>query len=155
MHHNESLRGWAAWQFHTSERPASAPGPTCTPHIHATSPSCLQVWEGKGVVASARKLIGATNPLVSEPGTIRGDYAIEVGRNVVHGSDSPENGEREAGGCSRHGNTVDSFLFYLKSYICMKYFKRGQPVNLYDIPVPHTYTVYSSFGLQCRTPPFI
>ena len=56
-----------------------------------------QVWEGKGVVASARKIIGATNPLASEPGTIRGDFAIEVGRNVVHGSDSPENGERETG----------------------------------------------------------
>jgi len=40
-------------------------------------PSC-QVWEGNGVVASARKLIGATNPLASEPGTIRGDFAIEV-----------------------------------------------------------------------------
>jgi nucleoside-diphosphate kinase len=53
------------------------------------------VWEGKGVVASARKIIGATNPLLSEPGTIRGDFAIEVGRNVIHGSDSPENGERE------------------------------------------------------------
>ena len=62
------------------------------------APGCVQVWEGKGVVASARKIIGATNPLVSEPGTIRGDFAIEVGRNVVHGSDSPENGEREAGG---------------------------------------------------------
>lgn len=48
-------------------------------------------------MASARKLIGATNPLTSEPGTIRGDFAIEVGRNVVHGSDSPENGERETG----------------------------------------------------------
>ncbi len=54
------------------------------------------IWEGKGVVKSARKLIGATNPLESEPGTIRGDFAIEVGRNVIHGSDSPENGEREA-----------------------------------------------------------
>jgi len=53
------------------------------------------VWEGDGVVASARKLIGATNPLAAEPGTIRGDLAIVTGRNVVHGSDSPENGERE------------------------------------------------------------
>ncbi len=61
-----------------------------------------QVWEGKGVVASARKLIGATNPLASEPGTIRGDFAIEVGRNVIHGSDSVENGEREAGGWCGH-----------------------------------------------------
>jgi hypothetical protein len=57
----------------------------------------LQVLEGNGVVASARKIIGATNPLASEPGTIRGDFAIEVGRNVVHGSDSPESGERETG----------------------------------------------------------
>ena len=60
-----------------------------------SGPVVSMVWEGKGVVASARKLIGATNPLVSEPGTIRGDFAIEVGRNVIHGSDSPENGERE------------------------------------------------------------
>jgi hypothetical protein len=49
------------------------------------------------VVASARKLIGATNPLNAEPGTIRGDLAVQTGRNVVHGSDSPENGERETG----------------------------------------------------------
>ncbi len=126
-------RGW-----HPAESPAPpAPRP--------------QVWEGDGVVASARKLIGATNPLASEPGTIRGDFAIQVGqdrgapgavcafvaalcpappgkhaavawregtrarrrrphqhdppprppprpqvgRNVIHGSDSPENGERE------------------------------------------------------------
>lgn len=51
--------------------------------------------EGDGVVKSARKIIGATNPLESEPGTIRGDFAVQVGRNVIHGSDSPENGERE------------------------------------------------------------
>ena len=56
----------------------------------------LQVWEGDGVVKSARKLIGATNPLEADSGTIRGDFAIQTGRNVVHGSDSPENGIREA-----------------------------------------------------------
>lgn len=60
-----------------------------------SGPVVAMVWEGDGVVASARKLIGATNPLQSEPGTIRGDFAIQVGRNVIHGSDSPENGERE------------------------------------------------------------
>lgn len=53
--------------------------------------------EGDGVVKSARKIIGVTNPLEAEPGTIRGDFAIQVGRNVVHGSDSAENGEREIG----------------------------------------------------------
>lgn len=53
------------------------------------------VWEGEGVVKSARKIIGATDPLEAEPGTIRGDLAIQKGRNVIHGSDSIENGERE------------------------------------------------------------
>ena len=60
-----------------------------------SGPVVAMVWEGAGVVASARKLIGATNPLAAEPGTIRGDHAIVTGRNVIHGSDSPENGERE------------------------------------------------------------
>lgn len=60
-----------------------------------SGPVVAMVWEGDGVVKSARKLIGATNPLEAEPGTIRGDLAVQTGRNVVHGSDSPENGERE------------------------------------------------------------
>ncbi|KAG7671745.1 hypothetical protein Ndes2526B_g07356 [Nannochloris sp. 'desiccata'] len=60
-----------------------------------SGPVVCMVWEGDGVIKSARKIIGATNPLEAEPGTIRGDFAIMVGRNVVHGSDSPENGERE------------------------------------------------------------
>lgn len=62
-----------------------------------SGPVVCMVWEGNGVIASARKIIGATNPLAAEPGTIRGDFAIEVGRNVVHGSDSPENGDIETG----------------------------------------------------------
>lgn len=60
-----------------------------------SGPIVAMVWEGNGVVAASRKIIGATNPLAAEPGTIRGDFAIEVGRNVIHGSDSPENAERE------------------------------------------------------------
>ncbi|KAI3777648.1 hypothetical protein L1987_47449 [Smallanthus sonchifolius] len=60
-----------------------------------SGPVVCMAWEGVGVVASARKLIGATNPLQAEPGTIRGDLAVQTGRNVVHGSDSPENGTRE------------------------------------------------------------
>ena len=43
------------------------------------------MWEGQGVVKAARKIIGATNPLASDPGTIRGAYAIDIGRNVIHG----------------------------------------------------------------------
>lgn len=63
--------------------------------------------EGEGVVASARKLIGSTKPTEAEPGTIRGDLAIHVGRNVVHGSDSPENGEREVALWFKEGEVLE------------------------------------------------
>ena len=53
------------------------------------------IWEGEGVVAAARKIIGATNPLSAEPGTIRGDYGISIGRNLIHGSDAVETAQRE------------------------------------------------------------
>lgn len=68
----------------------------CNIHDCLSTLVSIQVWEGNGVVKAARKLIGATNPLEAEAGTIRGDFAIQTGRNVVHGSDSPENGIREA-----------------------------------------------------------
>ncbi|CAH9126925.1 unnamed protein product [Cuscuta epithymum] len=60
-----------------------------------SGPVVCMAWEGIGVVPSARKLIGSTNPLDAQPGTIRGDLSVQTGRNVVHGSDSPENGIRE------------------------------------------------------------
>ncbi len=60
-----------------------------------SSPVVAMVWEGDGVIASARKLIGATNPLEAEPGTIRGDYGITIGRNLIHGSDAPETAASE------------------------------------------------------------
>jgi nucleoside-diphosphate kinase len=53
------------------------------------------VIEGVGAVAAVRSMMGATNPLDSAPGTIRGDYAVDLGRNVVHGSDSPGSAARE------------------------------------------------------------
>lgn len=52
---------------------------------------------GKGVVEAGRKLIGATKPLDSAPGTIRGDFGIDVGRNIIHGSDSVDSAKREIG----------------------------------------------------------
>ena len=58
-------------------------------------PCFLTVWEGRNAVAIARKLIGATNPSEALPGTIRGDFGIDIGRNVIHGSDSPESAARE------------------------------------------------------------
>ena len=60
-----------------------------------SAPVVAMVWEGEGVIASARKLIGATNPLEAAPGTIRGDYGITIGRNIIHGSDAPETAESE------------------------------------------------------------
>ncbi len=60
-----------------------------------SSPIVAMVWEGEGVVASARKIIGATNPLSAEPGTIRGDYGISIGRNLIHGSDAIETANAE------------------------------------------------------------
>ena len=60
-----------------------------------SAPVVAMVWEGEGVIASARKIIGATNPLNSEPGTIRGDLGVNVGRNLIHGSDAPETAQQE------------------------------------------------------------
>ncbi|MGG6294853.1 nucleoside-diphosphate kinase [Leptolyngbya sp. AN02str] len=60
-----------------------------------SGPVVAMVWEGDGVIASARKLIGATNPLNAEPGTIRGDFGANIGRNIIHGSDAPETAQTE------------------------------------------------------------
>lgn len=60
-----------------------------------SGPVVAMVWEGDGVVAAARKMIGATNPLTAEPGTIRGDFGVNIGRNIIHGSDAVETAQRE------------------------------------------------------------
>ncbi len=60
-----------------------------------SGPVVAMVWEGDGVVAAARKMIGATNPLTAELGTIRGDFGINIGRNIIHGSDAPETAQQE------------------------------------------------------------
>lgn len=62
-----------------------------------SGPVVAMVWEGDGVVAAARKIIGATNPLTAEPGTIRGDFGVSIGRNLIHGSDAIETAQREIG----------------------------------------------------------
>jgi nucleoside-diphosphate kinase len=61
-----------------------------------SGPLVAMVLEGDQAIIAARQVIGATNPLEAAPGSIRGDYAIAVGQNMVHGSDSPESGVREA-----------------------------------------------------------
>ncbi len=62
-----------------------------------SGPVVAMVWEGKNAINAARNTIGATNPVDAVPGSIRGDFGMEIGRNLVHGSDSPENGLKEAG----------------------------------------------------------
>jgi nucleoside-diphosphate kinase len=61
-----------------------------------SGPLVAMVLEGHEAVTAARQIIGATNPLEAAPGSIRGDFALEVGQNMVHGSDSDESAAREA-----------------------------------------------------------
>ena len=60
-----------------------------------SGPSVAMLWEGENAVAIVRKTMGATDPSRAEPGTIRADLGLSIGRNVVHGSDSPESANRE------------------------------------------------------------
>ncbi|KII63164.1 Nucleoside diphosphate kinase [Thelohanellus kitauei] len=67
-----------------------------------SGPVCAMVWEGKGSVVCGRTLLGATDPLNSGPGTVRGDFGLDIGRsvnfnfrNICHGSDSVQSAERE------------------------------------------------------------
>ncbi len=62
-----------------------------------SGPVIAMVLEGDGAVAIVRKMMGKTNSAEAEPGTIRGDFALTIGRNVIHGSDSPESAKREIG----------------------------------------------------------
>ncbi|MFS0560269.1 nucleoside-diphosphate kinase [Terribacillus sp. 179-K 1B1 HS] len=60
-----------------------------------SGPVFAMVWEGKDAITLTRSMIGATKPTEAAPGTIRGDYAVEMSRNLIHGSDSAESAERE------------------------------------------------------------
>lgn len=60
-----------------------------------SGPVFAMVWQGDNVVAAARQMMGATNPKDSQAGTIRGDFAVTVGKNIIHGSDSLPSAERE------------------------------------------------------------
>ncbi len=61
-----------------------------------SGPVVVLVVTGANVIEMVRAMVGATNPVKAAPGTIRGDFALEIGRNLIHASDSPENGEMEA-----------------------------------------------------------
>lgn len=60
-----------------------------------SGPVFAMVWEGENVISVARQMMGATNPKDSAVGTIRGDFAVTMGKNIIHGSDSPESAARE------------------------------------------------------------
>lgn len=72
-----------------------------------SSPVVAMVWEGEGVVAGARNIIGATNPLTAAPGTIRGDFGVSIGRNLIHGSDAIETAQSEIALWFGDGELVD------------------------------------------------
>lgn len=60
-----------------------------------SSPSLAMVIKGEEAISTIRKMVGATNPLEADMGTIRGDFAMDTGRNIIHASDSPKSAERE------------------------------------------------------------
>lgn len=60
-----------------------------------SGPVFAMVWQGENVITTARQMMGATNPKDALPGTIRGDYGVTVGKNIIHGSDSLESAKRE------------------------------------------------------------
>ena len=60
-----------------------------------SAPVMAMVWEGNNAVSAVRQTMGSTNPLEATPGSIRHDFGLDIGRNITHASDSPENGEKE------------------------------------------------------------
>lgn len=79
-------------------------------------PVVAMVWEGDNVVKTARQMLGATRPKDSEPGTIRGDLCVDVGRNVIHGSDSVESAQKEIGlwfpeGLSGYAHSQEAWVY--------------------------------------------
>lgn len=79
-----------------------------------SSPVVVMAWEGFECVSSVRTLIGATNPREALAGTVRGDYSIGTGRNLIHASDSPENGKEEI---SRFFGNEELFTYDKSEYL--------------------------------------
>merc|ERR1712029_1136407 len=82
----------------------------------ASGPVVAMVWEGLDAVKQGRAMLGATTPLASAPGTIRGDYAIQVGRNICHGSDAVESAKHEIGlwfpeGLSQYKLSTEEWIY--------------------------------------------
>jgi len=82
-----------------------------------SGPVLCMVWEGDNIISSLRNMMGATNPQDALPGTIRGDFGQQTGRNLIHGSDSPESAKREINlffndyEIQSYDRSVDEWLF--------------------------------------------
>jgi nucleoside-diphosphate kinase len=72
-----------------------------------SAPVIAMVWEGESVVTAARNLIGATNPITADPGSIRGDFGVSIGRNLIHGSDAIETAQTEVALWFKEDELVD------------------------------------------------
>lgn len=82
----------------------------------SSGPIVCMCWEGKDVIAQGRQMLGETQPLASKPGSIRGDYSIDLGRNICHGSDSSESAAHELKmwfpeGVSDYSKSVDAHVY--------------------------------------------
>ena len=82
----------------------------------SSGPIVCMCWEGKDIIKQGRQMLGETQPLASKPGSIRGDFSIDLGRNICHGSDSPESAEHELKmwfpeGVNDWAKTVDSSVY--------------------------------------------
>ncbi|KAG5645821.1 Nucleoside diphosphate kinase B [Asterophora parasitica] len=82
----------------------------------ASGPVVATVWEGLDAVKTGRVMLGATNPLQSPVGSIRGDYSLAVGRNIIHGSDSVESAEKEIKlwfpeGVTQYTSALESWIY--------------------------------------------
>jgi nucleoside-diphosphate kinase len=82
----------------------------------SSGPIVCMCWEGKDVIKQGRQMLGETQPLASKPGSIRGDFSIDLGRNICHGSDSPESAAKELEmwfpeGCNDWSKAVDSWVY--------------------------------------------
>lgn len=81
-----------------------------------SSPSVSMIVEGKDAITIMRSMNGATNPVEAQPGTIRGDFAIETGRNIVHASDSEETAEKEI---ALHFNDLEYTKYSKIDEVCL------------------------------------
>jgi nucleoside-diphosphate kinase len=82
----------------------------------SSGPIVCMCWEGKDIINQGRQMLGETQPLASKPGSIRGDFSIDLGRNICHGSDSPESAAHELSmwfpeGVNDYGKVLDAWVY--------------------------------------------